>query len=232
MATNIVPAKKYEYKAINGTSRWVQVIFIISAILALIAVISGFLQAQLLNAAINGEVITQEEAIANDAREGFIAIIQLLALVIGVVVFLVWIHRASKNLHSFGKPKLNYSPGWAVGWFFIPIMSLFKPYQAVAEIAKASKPDIDPNLLIVDDLKTSAIIKWWWAFFLISNFLGNIAFRLLLQADALTSTYAYMASDGVDIIGFIVTTIMVKQISQSQELKFQKLNQSSIINAG
>jgi hypothetical protein len=82
----------------------------------------------------------------------------------------------------------------------------------------------------VEDLKTPTIIKWWWAFFLISNFLGNLAFKFLLQTDALTSTYAYMVSDAIDVIGLFVTIIMVRQISQSQEMRYQKLNQIRVIN--
>jgi heme/copper-type cytochrome/quinol oxidase subunit 2 len=233
MTTNTIPVKKSEYKSISSSSRWVQIIFAISVILALAAVISGFLQSQLLNEILNGGTITEAAASANDAREGTIGIIQSVVLILGIIVFLMWVYRASKNLHSLEKPRLKYSPGWAVGWFFVPFASLFQPYKAVAEVYKASNPEIDPNLLDVEDLKTPGIVKWWWAFFLISNFLGNIASRLVLHGDTvndlLTSTYAYLVSDAFDIIGLFVTIMMVRQISQSQEIKFQKLNQASVV---
>jgi hypothetical protein len=235
MAVNTIQVKKHAYKTIGGVSRLVQVVFIISTIISFVAVISGYLQSQLLNKALNGEVISEATATANDAREGVIGIIQSIVLILGIIVFLVWVYRVSTNLHSLEKPRMKFTPGWAVGWFFVPFASLVQPYKAVAEIHKASNPKIDPNLLIVDDLKTPGIVKWWWAFFLISNFLANIAFKLVLQGETITdllvSTYAYMASDAIDIIGLIVTIVMVKQISQSQEMRFQKFNQVSVITA-
>ena len=29
---------------------------------------------------------------------------------------------------------MDFTPGWAVGWNFIPIANLWKPYQAIKEI--------------------------------------------------------------------------------------------------
>jgi hypothetical protein len=235
MTTNAIPVNKYKYTAISGISRSVQVIFLISAIISFVAVISGFLQSRLLKEILNGETITEAVASANDARESIIGISQSLFLILGIIVFLMWVYRASKNLHSLEKPRLKFTPGWAVGWFFVPFASLVQPYKAVAEVYKASNPEIDPNLLDVEDIKTPGIVKWWWAFFLISNFLANIGFRLVLLGetidDLLVSTYAYMASDALDIIGLFVTIMMVRQISQSQEMRYQKSNQVGVINA-
>ncbi|MFC1995866.1 DUF4328 domain-containing protein [Chloroflexota bacterium] len=44
--------------------------------------------------------------------------------VITAVLFYMWIHRAHRNLPSLGVSGLKYSPGWAVGGFFIPILNL------------------------------------------------------------------------------------------------------------
>ena len=221
-----------DFKSISGLSNWVQGIFIILAILSLIAVISGYLQSQLINAIINGEYVTEDELLANDAREGFIAIAQLLFFLIAGIIFLVWVHRANKNLHSFQKPVLKFTPGWAVGWFFIPIMCLFRPYQVVSEIWKASDPEIDPALNTVEHLQAPAVVALWWAFFLLSTFVGQIAARLIFHdetlTDFLTSTYAYMVSNTVDIIGIIITIVMIRKINQSQEMRFNAFSKLNI----
>jgi hypothetical protein len=45
----------------------------------------------------------------------------------------VWIYRANANAHALGG-DLSVSPGWAVGWFFVPIACLFKPYLAMRRL--------------------------------------------------------------------------------------------------
>ena len=61
--------------------------------------------------------------------------------VVTVIAFLIWLHRSSTNLTAFGYWKSQgYSPAWAVGSFFLPIVNLFVPYQATKEIWQKSKP--------------------------------------------------------------------------------------------
>ena len=79
------------------------------------------------------------------------------ALIAAGVAFLMWTYRASQNLVAMGV-QLRYSSGWAVGCWFIPIISLFRPYQAMKEIWKRSHPNrYDPDALLVDV---------WWALWL------------------------------------------------------------------
>jgi hypothetical protein len=217
------------FKPISGLSKWVQGIFIFFAIVSLVALISSYLQSQLIITIINGEFFTEDELLANDAREGFIAIVYFIVTIVVIIMFLVWVNRANKNIHSFQKPVPTFTSGWAVGWFFVPIMSLFRPYQVVSEIWKASNPDISPELNTVEHIQASGIVVLWWAFFLLSNFVGQIASRLLFDDDTLTdfltSTYAYIVSYAIDVIGIIITIIMVRKISQFQELRHTKLSQ-------
>jgi hypothetical protein len=220
------PYKVTQYKPITTLANWVQGIFIISGILAAISLFSGYLQSQLLNQAANGEFISLAEAQANDNREAMIGFIQTVFIIICIIIFLMWVYRANKNLHSFERPVLKFTPGWVVGWFFIPFASLVQPYKAVAEISRASDPSIDPSLNNVEGLPTAPIVGWWWTFFLISNFLSNIVSKIMLGSDTagelLTATHAYMISDVIDIIGIVITILMVRQISTSQELRYNR----------
>jgi hypothetical protein len=218
--------KVIKYNPMRDLSNWVQAVFFISALVAFTSIMSGFMQSQLLNDALNGKYISLAAATTNDNREALIGWIQIITMVIAAIIFLIWVHRANKNLHAFTNPLLRFSPGWAVGWFFIPIMWLFRPYQVVNEISKASDPNINPALNNLDNYPASAIVGFWWAFFLISNYIGWFAFRYFLRDDTirdlLDSTYAYMVSDAVDVVGFIITLIMVRKISQSQDKRYQK----------
>ena len=41
-------------------------------------------------------------------------------------------------------------------------------------------------------------------------------------SDLLASTYAYMVSDAIDVVGILITILMVRRISQFQEVKSKK----------
>ena len=60
------------------------------------------------------------------------------------IAWCVWQHRAHANLWAFARSGLRFTPGWAVGWWFVPIASLWKPFEAVRELWKASDPGSDP----------------------------------------------------------------------------------------
>ena len=73
-----------------------------------------------------------------------VAAVGLGALVLNLlaaVAFCVWIHRAASNLPALGRYGMKFTPGWCVGWFFIPFANLVKPFQAVKELWRASHPN-------------------------------------------------------------------------------------------
>ena len=55
-----------------------------------------------------------------------------------VVVWLVWQHHATANLWSRGLPGLRFTPGWVVGWWFVPFANLVLPYLAMRELDRRS----------------------------------------------------------------------------------------------
>ena len=138
--------------------------------------------------------------------------VQIIAL---IVVFCVWIHRANYNARQLGAADMTFTPGWAVGWYFIPIANLWKPYQAMKEIWKASA-----NPAHWQDQPRGSILPAWWTFFLISNFLGNASFRLSLRATTLseliTASSISIANDVVDIIASLIALGLVRQIHRMQ----------------
>ena len=48
--------------------------------------------------------------------------------ILTAVIFLMWLHRVSRNLQPLGSNGQRFSPGWAVGWWFIPILWFIFPY--------------------------------------------------------------------------------------------------------
>ena len=85
------------------------------------------------------------------------------------VVFLTWIYWANRNSHGFGAKCMQFKAGWAVGFYFVPIFSLFRPYQSMREIWQISK---DPERWI--GIPSSPVLVWWWTLWIVAGLVGQV----------------------------------------------------------
>lgn len=135
-----------------------------------VALLASFSQYQLLDAIAHGQQFPQADLQANDDRMQAIVIADGVANLAITVAFLMWVHRVYRNLPALGAPKLEMTPGWAVGWYFVPFANLVKPCLSMAEIWKYSDPDQPDRLRKV----ASPLVGIWWASFLINRFIDRI----------------------------------------------------------
>ncbi len=203
----------------HSRAKWVSVFLAAIVILDIIAIASGYMEIQLLNRVLRGETITIAEATANDSRQAAIQGIYFVLFVLTAILFCMWIHRSHRNLPSLDSSNLKYSPGWAVGGFFVPVLSLWRPYQVTTEIWKASDPTTDINNSTAWQSSTaSSIISSWWFLFLVSIVLGNILFRMSLQLETLsrseflTESWLVLIIEAVDLPPGIVAILVVRNI--------------------
>jgi len=66
--------------------------------------------------------------------DALLILFQVALLFLTIIPFLMWVYRANWNAHALGAVGMRYRPGWAVGWYFIPIASLWMPYRVMREI--------------------------------------------------------------------------------------------------
>jgi hypothetical protein len=97
---------------------------------------------------------------------------EFIALITCLVLVGRWIYRASANAHLFSD-GMTISPGWAVGWYFIPFANLVKPYQAMKESWLASHYGSDWGAG-----EAPVVIRWWWLLWIVTNILSNVSWRL------------------------------------------------------
>lgn len=111
-----------------------------------------------------------------DLPIGLTALVALVAVLPSTVVFLVWVYRIYANLRPLGARQLKVTPGWAVGYFFIPIINLFKPYQIMDEAWKASEPGAVARGWPSPEYKGRSlpVLGWWW----FSWLAWNLAWRV------------------------------------------------------
>ena len=95
----------------------------------------------------------------------------LAAYIAAGVASLMLIYRFAANVHAMGG-FMDISPGWSVGWYFVPIANLWKPYQAMGQIWRASGAG-------------EAGLGLWWTFWIIGSVSGNISGRIAWRAETL-----------------------------------------------
>jgi len=191
----------------NSAARWSQGLLWATLVISVVAAVSGFFEISLLHR-IGAGLISETEANANDLRQGAIGILQFLITLATAAAFLTWFYRAHKNLPRLGARNLEYSPGWAVGGFFVPFLNLVRPYQVMREVWCRSYPQSPESGATLEgqspQTPTLTLVGWWWGLFLLSGALGRISARIALAGDPTLQqlkigSVASLISDLIDI---------------------------------
>lgn len=153
---------------LSTTVRW---LLYLQTFVSLVVVVFSILQYELLTRIQNGGEWTEQETSANDIRYGGAAGISCLLYLVNGILILIWIYRANRRVSALSNQGLSNSPGWSIGWYFVPIMNLWKPFVAMKEIWLASQ---SPKGWSMYD-SAPALLGWWWALWLIGTFLGRAA---------------------------------------------------------
>jgi len=168
----------------------------------------------------NGVEVPDSVLEANDLRIGIVAFAYLALVLVSLVVFLVWVHRTAQNAHSFSK-KVEHSPGWCVGWFFIPIMNLFRPFQAMKQVWEAS----------ATSGQTSGIVNAWWTFYIISGIIAQFSMRIGARAESveelMNSDLLDLVISPVDFVLCILTILLIRKLSVMQSQKNRSLHEEN-----
>ncbi len=217
---------------------WLAVIALaLVIVMDIVGLISDVAELRLVERAINGEFVTMQEFEDNDNRQAVVGLLQLTVAIVAAILFLVWIYRAHRNLPALGASGLKYSPKWAVGGWFIPIMNFWRPYQVTAEIWKASDPEVrDRDGQRWQTAPVSLLLKFWWALWIIGGIIGNIVLRSVFQDPAdlealRTQIFTFIVADVMDIPAAILAILVVWYITTRQDEKSQKLRRAAGLRA-
>src|SRR5262245_38495317 len=184
----------------NLTS-WTKLSLLAQIVISAIAIISGAFEIQLLQdiqaGAFDGKDDLTEIANANDVRQAIIGLVQASIFITSGVLILMWIYRANLNAHRLGADGMAFTPGWAVGWYFVPFANLWKPYQAMKEIWQVSA---SPQHWESEDRPW--FLPLWWTLWIVTSRFDNAAFRMSLRDDSdidqlITVSGVVIASDAL-----------------------------------
>lgn len=212
----------YPYRDATSLVKWTRFSIYAQVAISAIAIVSGYLQIEVLTALGDGAFASQDAADAaaqaNDERQGLVALVQLAVLVISGVLILRWIHRANWNARALGAQGMTFTPGWSVGWYFVPIANLWKPYQAMQEIWKASK---NPSAWSAETVPQ--LVGLWWGLWILYSLAGNTAFRISMRADEIhehiNATWVTIASDVATVPLCLALLALVRQVQGMQDAR-------------
>ncbi|MDX1920795.1 MAG: DUF4328 domain-containing protein [Candidatus Caenarcaniphilales bacterium] len=172
-----------------------------------------------------------EKMLISNLIVGLTALFQLILSVVTLIFGARFLYFAHKNIRENLKAdKLKFTPGWVIGWYFIPVANLWKPFQAMKELWRASKNQKD----WWTSEFTSALLPWWWTLWIIGTAADRASFRLSLKAkyvnELITSNLVTLTSDIFQIPLTILFFMIVQRVyaMQMESLKRIEANEQEI----
>ncbi len=136
-----------------------------------------------------------------DMHQGLAGGIYTIAFVVSVVAFSKFFYRAMNNLHVVGAAHVVTSPFKTIGYYFVPILNLWKPLGAINQIWRGSH---NPG---GGDSETPPMIGWWWALWVTTGIFGNISIRYQVRAGVfgpeITDINILIDSISIDILSAV-----------------------------
>ena len=111
-------------------------------------------------------------------------------------------------VHALSGIDLTIRPGWAVGWYFVPLACLFMPLRAMKETWLASRYGRDWH-----QGKATDLLNWWWGVWLLTNILSSSA--AVLHRDA--ANFAFALDLVTALIGLPLAWLFARLMQQVRD---------------
>jgi hypothetical protein len=188
-------------------------------LVAVLALISGLVYLHILGEIAAGAKLPKGVAEASDTREGLIILLQALLFLMTTVAWLLWQHRAYSNLRLIGSRQTERSPGWSVGYWFIPFLNLVRPYNITAELWHRSESRNAPAQVI--PLSGTPLLTLWWLSYLAANMTARVYSSMVSDATAvaqlITAKWIDMVSDALLLIAAVAAIQVIRGIVRFQD---------------
>jgi hypothetical protein len=152
-------------------------------------------------------------------------------LIVTMIVFARFIVLTKREARRLGALGLAFTPAWSVGWYFVPIANLWKPYQAMAETFRASS-DWSGDRRSWRRVRVPAIVPLWWGAWIASSIADQVSMQLLESArsdDAYARAYLVdIAASVVSIALAVIAFALVKTLGDMQDQRRAMLDDGRI----
>lgn len=129
--------------------------------------------------------------------------------VLAAIAWLAWESRTVDNESPLGIGPSPWTPGWAIGWWFIPFANLVQPYRIMRDVYRRHHAGAGTGI---------GTVKVWWALWLISSIITNLASRLWLILENLNDIQAGLALWLIaDLVSLALVIPAVKLVRSIQD---------------
>jgi uncharacterized protein DUF4328 len=138
-------------------------------------------------------------------------------LVATAIVVIVWLWRARRNAEWLHDAEHRLTRGWVAGSWFVPVISLWFPYQVVDDIWRTSDPAAPHDAVITRQLPSGRLVARWWFAWVASSVVGLVplfdraedvtieSFRQLAVVDTI--------STALECVAGVLLILVVRQIT-------------------
>jgi hypothetical protein len=219
------------YASAQPRAVWAVAFLLAVAVASVILLLGTIVQIGQLNQVLAGTEVPTRNLERSDLLLQLGAIGYSVAFVASMVAFSMWFHRTYRNLPALGAKNLLTKPGWAVGSFFIPILNLFRPYQAAREIVVYSDPEYAGDRL-ASSLGAPALLKWWWGAWIIGNVVSRMGDRVTdLAEEAESLIIARVITGMAEIVllsAGIMAIVIIRRATADQDARNSCMTKADI----
>jgi hypothetical protein len=148
-----------------------------------------------------------------------------LAIASAIAAFCMWTHRVYRNLPALGARGLRYTPAWAVGWLFVPLVNLVVPFFVFSEIWRHSIPAPTDSAGQRGQRVSPLLVGWWIVNILpfVLLLIGCVALVVAMLNAPLVKWF-FLVTVLVPLTGgaaAILAIFVVRRIDKNQQAKFE-----------
>ncbi|MCW1885274.1 DUF4328 domain-containing protein [Luteolibacter flavescens] len=161
-----------------------------------------------------------EEAMRPTSADSYLSYTGISAVIPCLVLFGTWIVRSGKNAWLFAEVSrmrtragfqvkqsvLHYTPRWSVGWYFVPIACLWKPFVAMRDIVRASTLREGPP---------DFLLRSWWTLWILCVIIGS-ADDANIGRKSETEALIWATARAFVIALFLVAILLVRAVTALQ----------------
>lgn len=155
------------YRSARTRAKWTKALFVLTAAASAwqgIVVLQGI---GLVGDALRGDFASEAEIGALERTANSADGLFLLCAIGLAVAFLAWLSRTVEITPALGAGTPHDSPRWAIGWWFIPIAFLWKPYTVVREVWD--------RLATPARARGGTLVLAWWLAWIASTIIARLA---------------------------------------------------------
>jgi hypothetical protein len=200
------------YRSARTRALWAKAMFVLAALTSLWELALGLQGYAIMDRASRGDFASDAEwnTLINsaDTADGLF----ILAAIGTAIALIAWLSRSVDNVPPLGGGVPHDSPRWAIGWWFVPIAFLWKPYTVVRETWDRLAP--------VGRAAGGALVVSWWIAWIVGGIVSRVA-RTMMNAksptiDDMRTTFGEMSLAYLPLVVSAVCGFLVVQEIQKR----------------